>query len=443
MTDRSAAAALLAQHPLRAIITLATPTTAVMLFAALSNILHVYFVSRLGEDSIAAVSLVFPITMILITVVSGGLGTGVASSIARALGGGRGDDARALAEHAIAITLGLAVGGTIASELGAHALFRAMGGAGAVLDQAVLFARVLFGGLLVSFTVGTFDAILRGAGNVRVPALCSTLSLLLQIALTPLFMFTIALGLVGAPLATLAGQAIGLIPRSRFIFGARSPVRPRLLPRDLRARHFAEILRVGVPASLSAALTYVGLVVLTGTVARFGTAHLAAYGLGSRLDFLLFSLGFGVAAGAMTLVGMATGAGRRDLIPGYVGQACLVAAAVVVLPALLVTWRPALWIGLFSTAPEVERIGTAYFHRMGPTYLFVVASMIIGSAFQAFGRAIVPLAVTVARVALVVGGGLTAVHYGGASAETVFTIIASGNVISCLVLMALFRRAMG
>jgi Na+-driven multidrug efflux pump len=138
---------------------------------------------------------------------------------------------------------------------------------------------------------------------------------------------------------------------------------------------------------------------------------------------------------------MATGAGRRDLIPGYVGQACLVAAAVVAVPAFLVTWRPALWIGLFSAAPEVERIGTAYFHRMGPTYVFVVASMVIGSAFQAFARAIVPLAVTVARVALVVGGGLAAVHYGGASAETVFSIFAAANVVSCLVLMALFRRA--
>jgi len=441
VTDRPAAAALLAQHPLRAIVALAAPTTAVMLFAALSNILHVYFVSRLGEDAIAAVSLVFPITMIMITVVSGGLGTGVASSIARALGAGRGGDARALAEHANAITLSLAAGGTLASELGARGLFSLMGGDGAVLEQAVLFARVLFGGLLISFSVGTFDAILRGAGNVRVPALCSTLSLLLQIALTPVFMFTFDLGLVGAPLATLVGQAIGLIPRARFIFGARSPVQPRLLPRNLRAHHFAEILRVGVPASMSAALTYVGLVVLTGTVARFGTAHLAAYGLGSRLDFLLFSLGFGVAAGAMTLVGMATGAGRRDLIPGYVGQACLVAAAVVALPAMLVTWHPALWIGLFSAAPEVERIGTAYFHRMGPTYVFVVTSMVIGSAFQAFARAIVPLAVTVARVALVVGGGLAAVHYGRVGAETVFTIIAGGNVVSCLVLMWLFRRA--
>ena len=443
MSEHQPAAALLALRPLRAIVTLAAPTTAVMLIAAISNILHTYFVSRLGDDAIAAVSLVFPIVMILITVVSGGLGTGVASGIARALGAGRAGDARALAEHAIVITTALAVGGSIASEIGARGLFSLMGGTGVVLDQATLFSRVLFGGLIVSFTVGTFDSILRGAGNVRVPAMCSTLSLALQIAFTPLFMFYFKLGLAGAPLATLTGQAIGLIPRSRFIFGANSPVRPRLMPRELHPRHFAEILRVGVPASMSAALNYLTLMVLTGTIARFGDTYLAAYGLGSRLDFLLFSLGFGVAAAGLTLVGMAVGAGRPELVRRYVVQSALVAAAVVAIPAVVVTLRPSLWIGAFTAAEPIHAIGATYFHTVGPTYFFIVVSMVIASSFQALGRAVVPLVVMIARVALVLAAALLAINTFQSPAQTVFVIIAVANVTSCLVLVLLFRRALG
>lgn len=443
MSEHQPAAALLALRPLRAIITLAAPTTAVMLIAALSNILHTYFVSRLGDDAIAAVSLVFPIVMILITVVSGGLGTGVASGIARALGAGRAGDARAIAEHAIVITTGLAIGGSLASEIGARGLFSLMGGSGTVLDQATLFSRVLFGGFLISFTVGTFDSILRGAGNVRVPAMCSTLSLLLQIAFTPLFMFTLELGLVGAPLATLTGQAIGLIPRSRFIFGARSPVRPRLLTRELHARHFREILRVGVPASLSAALNYITLMVLTGTVARFGDSYLAAYGLGSRLDFLLFSLGFGVAAAGLTLVGMAMGAGRPELVRRYVVQSALVAVAVVALPTVIVVLRPAWWIGAFTDAAPIHAIGADYFHIVGPTYFFIVVSMVVASSFQALARAVIPLAVMVVRVALVLGAALVAINAFHGQAQTIFVIIAIGNVASCLVLILLFWRVLG
>jgi MATE family, multidrug efflux pump len=442
VSEHQPAAALLALRPLRAIVTLAAPTTAVMLIAALSNILHTYFVSRLGDDAIAAVSLVFPIVMILITVVSGGLGTGVASGIARALGAGRTGDARSIAEHAILITTGLAIGGSLASEIGARGLFSLMGGTGAVLDQATLFSRVLFGGLLISFTVGTFDSILRGAGNVRVPAMCSTLSLLLQIAFTPLFMFYFKLGLIGAPLATLTGQAIGLVPRSRFIFGARSPVRPRLIPRQLHPRHFGEILRVGVPASLSAALNYLTLMVLTGTVARFGDTYLAAYGLGSRLDFLLFSLGFGVAAAGLTLVGMAVGAGRPELVRRYVIESACVAVAVVAIPAVVVTLRPSWWIGCFTDAAAIHAIGADYFHIVGPTYFFIVVSMVVASSFQALARAVVPLVVMVARVALVLAAALLAINTFHAQAQTIFAIIAVANVTSCLVLIVLFRRVL-
>jgi putative MATE family efflux protein len=430
---------LLAQPPLRAIVTLATPTTAVMLIAALSNVLHTYFVSRLGDDAIAAVSLVFPIVMILTTVVSGGLGAGVSSGVARALGAGRSGDASALAEHAMVTTVGLALAGSLGTELGARRLFALMGGSGAVLDQATLFARVLFSGLIVTFSVGTFDAILRGAGNVRIPAICSTLSLLLQILLTPLFMYGIGLGLAGAPLATLTGQAIGLIPRSLYIFGSGSPIRPHLVPRALRRRHFAEILRVGVPAALSAALSYLSLLILTGTVARFGNADLAAYGLGSRLDFLLFSLGFGVAAAGLTLVGMAAGAGRHDLVRRYVVQSSLAAAAVVALPAIAVTWRPQLWIHLFTEAPEITAVGTQYLRQIGPTYFFVVMSMVMASAFQALARATVPLAVMLARVVMVVGGALLAVHAFERGPATIFAIIAAGNVAAFVALAALFR----
>jgi putative MATE family efflux protein len=432
---------LLAQHPLRAIVALAAPTTAVMLMAALSNVLYTYFVSRLGDDAIAAVSLVFPIALIMITVVSGGLGTGVAAGIARALGAGRPGDACAVAEHAFVVTAVVAIVATAATELGGAALFHSMGGRGAVLTQATQFARVLFGGLLITFTVGTFDSILRGTGNVRIPALCSTLSLVLQIVLTPVFMFVAGLGLIGAPLATLTGQLIGLVPRLAYVFSGRGHFLPRLLPHQLSGRHFREILRVGVPASLSAGLNYIALVILTGTVARFGDHYLAAFGLGTRLDFLLFSLGFGVAASALTLVGMATGAGRRDLIARYVVQSALLAAGVVALPAILVMWRPQLWLGLFTSAPDIGAVGATYFHCVAPSYAFVVTAMVVASAFQAVGRAAVPLTVMAIRVALVIAAAVAATHLLGAGAETIFVIIAAGNLGSCLALWTLFRAA--
>src|SRR5258706_7805776 len=96
---------LLVMPPLRAIIRLATPTTLVMLIAATSNVLYTYYVSRLGPDAIAAVSLVFPISLLAITAMGGGIGAGAASAVARALGAGQHRGAAAVAEHAVLLSL--------------------------------------------------------------------------------------------------------------------------------------------------------------------------------------------------------------------------------------------------------------------------------------------------------------------------------------------------
>ena len=198
-------------------------------------------------------------------------------------------------------------------------------------------------------------------------------------------------------------------------------------------------LRVGVPAALSAALNYIALVVLTGVVARFGGAHLAAYGLGTRLDFLLFSVAFGVGAAALTLVGMATGAGRRDLVARYVHQARCWSPSPPS-PCRRCSSPGARASGSSSSAPrpEILRIGSSYFRWVGPSYVCVAASMVFASAFQALGRATVPLTVMVARVVLVVAAALIAVRGLGWGAESVFAVIAAGNLGGCVVLAALF-----
>jgi Na+-driven multidrug efflux pump len=284
------------------------------------------------------------------------------------------------------------------------------------------------------------DSIMRAEGNVRIPAACATLSLLLQIVLTPLFMFVAGMGLIGAPLATIAGQFIGALPRARYVFGGRGATRPRAWPRQLARKHFAEILRVSVPSSVAATLNHAALIVLTGTFAHMGSTHLAAYGLGTRLDFLLFSLGYGVALALLTLVGMATGAGRTDLVRKYVLRTVLLVASVVAVPTLLVVFKPALWLGIFTDDPEIHQIGSEYFRIVGPTYLFAVTSMTLASTFQGLGRATSPLAIMVGRVSLLIGIAIVLTRVLDYGARPVFFLVAAVNVTSCSLLTMMFLR---
>src|SRR5206468_3226434 len=213
MTRVSEPDRLLGMAPLAAVVRLAAPTTLVMAVAAVSNVVYTYFVSRLGTEAIGAVSLVFPVSLLALTAMAGGIGAGASSAVARALGAGRRDDAAALAGQALALSVAIGLAFGLVVQMAAPALFHAMGATGAVHDQATLFARVLFGGAAITFLGGMFDSVMRGEGNVRVPAVWSTTSLVLQMACTPLFMFRFGWGLVGAALAMLACQGVATVPR--------------------------------------------------------------------------------------------------------------------------------------------------------------------------------------------------------------------------------------
>ncbi|MFQ5667087.1 MAG: MATE family efflux transporter [Candidatus Binatia bacterium] len=432
---------LLAMAPLRAIVRLATPTMVVMCVAATSNVLFTYYVSRLGAEAIAAVSLVFPISLLAIAAMAGGVGAGAASAVARALGAQRRRDAAAVAEHALVLSVGIGLAFALGILAGAPALFRLMGAHGAVLHLAVGFARVLFGGAAITFVGGMFDSVMRGEGNVRVPAIWASTSLVLQIALIPLFMFVAGWGLVGAALAVLASQLLATLARARYVLGGRGVVQPSFWPRAFGFTPLVEILRVGVPASLSTMVNNVGMMVLTGVLAHLGEAHLAAYGLGVRLDFLLLSFAYGFGAAVLTLVGLATGAHRTDRTVAYVKGAGVMMVTLLAVPGLLLWWQPALWFGIFTDDAGIRAVGAHYFRFIGPSYPFIGISMVMGFALQGLGRATAPLMWMAVRVVGVLSAALICTQWLGLADRAVFVAIAAGNVLSAGVMFLLFRRA--
>jgi putative MATE family efflux protein len=424
---------------MRAVLKLATPMTFVMLVSTATNVLYTYYVSRLGADAIAAVSLVFPITLLVTTTMNGGLGSGATSGIARALGAGQPARATAIAEHALATAMLLGLGLALVVAIGGPWIFALLGGTGAVLDAAVGFARLVFGGAVVTFTGGMLDSVCRGEGNVRVPSLWSSVSLGLQILLTPVLMFVLGLGLPGAAVAVIVSQLIATIPRARFVLGGRGGLRPRAWPRPLRREPLREMLRVGVPASLATIVNYMGLMTLTAVVARLGTAHLAAFGLCTRFDFLLMSFAYGFASAVLTLVGLASGAQRPDRARLYVLRAGVCIVGLLSVPAAVLWWAPGLWMDLFSSDPALHDVGAAYFRVVGPTYPFVAVSMVLSFAFQGLGRAMLPLGWLVVRVVGVLTASIVCVRWFGLDAHAVFTAIAIGNVSSAVVMITLFR----
>ncbi len=412
----------------------------VMVTAALSNILYTYYVSRLGPEALAAVSLTFPITLIGITAVGGGLGAGTSSAIARAFGREDAPLANLLAGEGFKLSIACGIAFGLLVYVSAPSVFALMGGRGPVLDQAVAFARVLFGGASISFLAATLDSIMRATGDSRTPAAWATASLALQVLLTPIFMFSFEWGLVGAAWATLAAQLLTVVPRFKLLRNGWGPTRLRLRFAPSQVSTTQEILRVAGPSALSTFSTHLGLLLLTGIVARFGNNHLAGYGLGTRLDFVVISLAYGFAVAVLTLVGMACGAQRLVLARRYILISALWTSASLGLLGTLLTVRPQLWLARFATDPEVLRVGAGYLHWVAPSYPFVGLSMICAFAFQGIGKASLPMLCTLFRVAAVVTASAVAVRVLQLPEWTIFACVAAGNVLSALVLAWLLRR---
>jgi Na+-driven multidrug efflux pump len=185
---------------------LAWPVLVVLALQTFVGVAETYFVSSLGSDAVAGVALVFPILMLMTMMSNGGIGGGVSSAVARAIGAGRKCDAEALATHAA--MLGIVFGAifTVGIWLWGPALFQRMGGQGDAHVNAVLYANVVFLAAVPGWIANLLAAALRGAGNVRVPALVTAIGSAITLALSPLFIF----GWGVVPGMGVAGAAVAL-----------------------------------------------------------------------------------------------------------------------------------------------------------------------------------------------------------------------------------------
>jgi Na+-driven multidrug efflux pump len=189
-------------------------------------------------------------------------------------------------------------------------------------------------------------------------------------------------------------------------------------------------------------VTYLGMMILTGVFARLGTADLAAYGLGTRLDFILLTFVFGFGSAVLTLVAMAVGARRGELVTTYVWQASRIVVVLLAIPSVVLWWHPEGWLCLFTDDPAVLDVGRSYFRIVGPSYPFLGVAMLTSFAFQGLGRAAVPLVWMLVRVTAVVGSAVAGTRWFGWGPLGCFAAIALGNVASAVAMTWLLRRAM-
>ena len=413
------------------ILRLSVPNVALVGAQAAVSVAETYFVGRLGTNALAGVALVFPIVMLMQMMSAGAMGGGISSAVARALGAHRQADAEALAWHAVLIAIILGAGFTVSALLFGPSLYRALGGRGASLAIALEYSDIIFGGATLLWLMNSLASVLRGSGDMRTPAAVMVAGAFIVIPASPLLIFgagpVSGLGAQGAALALVAYYLAGSAILGWRILRGSTLV--KLRPCQPAWRHFAEILKVGVPACVHAALINTAVAVTTGFVGVYGAAALAGYGIGTRLEYLQIPIVFGLGATLVAMVGTNVGAGQLQRARRIAWTGGLFAAAVCGSIGAVVALVPQLWAGLFSSDPQVLAIAAQYFHVVGPSYAFLGLGMALYFSFQGTGRMLWPLVCVTVRVLVIAAGCALATRTFALEIGSLFVVTAAALVL--------------
>lgn len=415
---------------------LALPNMAVMLAQAATGLVETYFIGQLGTDALAGVSLVFPGIMLMQMMSAGAMGGGISSAVARALGAGRRADANDLVAHALVISAVFGAVFMIAALTGGAWLYRTMGGTGASMTAALTYSNVVFAGAILVWVFNALGNLLRGTGNMIVPAGVTCIGAVVLVPLSACLIFGWGpfprLGVAGGGVALLLYYAVGAAVLAAYLWSGRGILRPVLRQAQLRWPLFRDILRVGLVAALVTVQTNLTVATTTGLIGTFGPAAIAGYGVGSRLEYLLVPLIFGLGGPLVALVGTSIGAGRRDRALRVAWTGALIGAALTEIIGIAAALWPQAWLSMFGADPQMLEAGTAYLRAVGPFYGFFGLGMALYFASQGAGRLLWPLVAGVLRLVVAVGGGV-ALLYGTGRFEDVFYALGVALVVFGLV----------
>ncbi|MDB5812102.1 MAG: efflux family protein [Betaproteobacteria bacterium] len=427
---------------------LAAPNLVVLLVQSSIGLIEAYWVGKLGTDALAGVALVFPALMLMQMMSAGAMGGGIASAIARAIGAKRQADANALVMHALLISTALGIAFTIAMLIGGRALYSAMGGQGAALEAALTYSNIIFAGIVLLWIFNALASVLRGTGNMALPALVTGVGAVLVIPLSPLLIF----GWGPFPQWGIAGGAAavvlyygGAIPfLAHAVWSGRNVVRPTLRETKIRRQLLYDILRVGLIAAVITVTTNLTVALTTSIVGNSGAAAIAGYGIGSRLEYLLIPLAFSLGAPLVAMVGTCIGAGKRERALRAAWSGALIAGVVAEAVGLAAALFPAGWIAMFSADADVIAFGSQYLHIVGPFYGFFGIGMVLYFASQGAGQLKWPLIAGLSRLAVAGFGGWLAYEWthdlGAVFLALGLALTVFGSIVACAVWLGAWTR---
>lgn len=398
MRPSARAQALLEGPILKSLLTLAVPIIIANVLQSAYQLIDAFWVGRLGDAAVAAVSVSFPVIFLTIAL---GSGLGIAGSILVAQYYGAND--QKMVDHVAAQTiLAIVISSILLGAAGfalTSTLLNMMGVADDVFDGAKGFMNVAFLGLVFSFTFIMFQSLMRGVGEVNLPIYIVGGTVALNAVLDPLFIFgwgpVPASGVMGAAMATFATQGIACAIGLWIMFGGRSGMKIRW--RDLKPdfSFIAKAFFLGLPASVEMSARAFGIIIMTFLIASFGTLAIASYGVGTTILQMVMIPALGLSMAISTLAGQNIGAGNKDRAEKIGRLGALISFGALSLAGLIVFAFAPAFIAFFVPGEEaVIREGAVFLRTMALAWGFLGAQFALTGVLRASGNMLIAMMLT-------------------------------------------------
>jgi len=398
--DNKEGIALLMGDPKKAIVKLSGPMIVAMFLMSTYNIVNAIWVAGLGSDALAAVGFITPLFMILIGIGSG-LGAGAASVISRRIGAKDKTGADNAAVHALLITLIISAVCTIPLILLIGPIVNLFG-AGATAGLAIEYGQVVFLGMVLILFTNIAYAILRAEGDAKRAMYVMAASSVLNMILDPLLIYTAGMGIAGAAWGMVISLLVVSVVLLYWFFVRKDTyVTISFSAFSWDKKTVRDILGIGLPASTEFLLMAILAIFINSLlVATAGTDAVAVYTAGWRVVFFAIIPLVAISTSVISVAGAAYGARAYEKIRTvHTFSISLGIAISLVISAI--TFIFAHQIALIFTysadsahlAPEIA----AFLATMCFFYPFVPPGIMSGSIFQATGKGMTSLVITVLR----------------------------------------------
>ncbi len=382
------------------LISMSLPMMISMLVQALYNVVDSYFVAKLSQDALNAVSLSFPIQNLLIAV-SVGTGVGLNALLSRNLGEKNFEGANRAAGNGLLLGFLSGLAAILVGLTVPRLFFAAQTDISAIVEQGTTYLTICCTWSMGLFMGITFERLLQSTGKTFYAMIAQTVGAVTNIVMDPVLIFGLgpfpAMGVAGAAVATVAGQILGalvggilnLVYNRELSFGGKY-LRPK-------GKVIGQIYAVGVPSMV---LNSVGSVMVFGLnqiLIAFTDTATAVFGIYFKLQSFIFMPVFGLNNGMVPIIAYNYGARNKDRILQTMKLAVLIATGFMLCGLAVAELFPAQLLGIFEASEEMLAIGVPALRIICTSFVFAGFGIVCGSVFQALGHGVLSMISSIVR----------------------------------------------